>query len=167
MSDPTAHQPEPDDPQKPAGGTAGMAGMLKDPPTLAAAGLIAAEVFAVVAGWFGFLADPSGAGFRGRLLNLTSTVDVGDVALLGIAIALLLLTVDPPGGIPRSLLMDVAAVLAAVMAVYGVVRALVVISEKGSALLRFDGFVATIGVALAASTIAFYAASESFLKKRP
>jgi hypothetical protein len=143
-----------------------MAGMLKDPPTLAATGLIAAEVFAVVAGWFGFLADPLLSGFRGRLLNLTNTVDVGDVALLGIAVALLLLTADPPGGIPRSMLLQVTAVLAAIMAVYGVIRALVVISEHGSALLRFDSFVATIGVAIAAGTVAFYAASESFLKSR-
>ena len=157
MSDPMAPPPGP---------TGGMAGMLKDPPTLAATGLIAAEVFAVVAGWFGFLADPLLSGFRGRLLNLTNTVDVGDVALLGIAVALLLLTADPPGGIPRSLLLQVTAVLAAIMAVYGVIRALVVISEHGSALLRFDSFVATIGVAIAAGTVAFYAASESFLKSR-
>jgi hypothetical protein len=140
--------------------------MLQDPPTLAATGLIAAEVFAVVAGWFGFLADPLSSGFRGRLLNLTNTVDVGDVALLGIAVALLLLTVDPPGGIPRSLLLQVTAVLAAIMAVYGVIRALVVLSEKGLVLLRFDGFLATVGVAIAAGTVAFYAASESFLKSR-
>ena len=56
--------------------------------------------------------------------------------------------------------------LAAIMALYGVIRAVVVLSESGSAVLRFDSFVATIGVALGAATIAFYAASESFLKKR-
>lgn len=61
----------------------GIKGMIQDAPTLAATGLMAAVAFATVAGISGFLVDPGSAGFRGRLLNLTDAVDVGDVALLG------------------------------------------------------------------------------------
>jgi len=167
MTDPELHPPGPDDPKKSPGVPAvpsGIKGLLNDPPTLAATGLLAAVVFATVAGFFGFIHDPGSAGFRGRLLSLTDTVDVGDVALLGIAVVLLLLTVDPPGGIPRAILLEAAAALAAIITGYGIIRALVLISESGSGLLRFDGFVATLGVAIAAATVAFYAARESFLK---
>jgi hypothetical protein len=142
----------------------GIVGMIQDAPTLAASGLIAAVGFATVAGLFGFLVNPGSEGFRGRLLNLTDTVDVGDVALLGIAAALLLLTVDPPGGIPRSLLLVVTSGLAAIITGYGVIRALVLLSESGPALIRLDQFIATLGVAIAAATVAYYAARESFLK---
>jgi hypothetical protein len=144
----------------------GKAGMTADPSTLAATGLLAAVVFAIVAGLINFLADPSPAGFRLRLLQLTNTVDVGDVALLGIAVALMLLTPDPPGGISRPLLLRVTAGLSAVISFYGLIRALVIMSETGSVVLRFGNFVATVGVAIAAATVAFYAAKESFLKQR-
>lgn len=142
------------------------AGMAADPSTLAATGLLAAVLFAVGAGFINFLADPSPAGFRLRLLQLTETVDVGDVALLGIAVALLLLTPDPPGGFSRPILLQVTAGLGAVITLYGLIRALVVISTVGPVLLRLGGFVATVGVAIAAATVAFYAAKESFLKQR-
>jgi hypothetical protein len=139
--------------------------MAADPSTLAATGLIAAVLFAIVAGFIGFLGEPVAGGFRTRLLNLTVTVDVGDVALLGVAVALLLLTPDPPGGFSRSLLLQAVAALAAVITVLGVIRAIVRISEDLGFLFRFSNFIATVGVAIAAATVGFYAAKESFLKK--
>ena len=155
--------------QPPSGGTTqdprGVSGMAADPSTLAATGLLAAVLFAVVAGVINFFGDPGGITMSERLLALTETVDVGDVALLGIAVALLLLTPDPPGGIDRPLLLRIDAVLAAVIAVYGVVRALVLASQDGVALFRGAGFIATIGVAIPAATVAFYAAKESFLNQ--
>jgi len=140
--------------------------MVADPSTLAATGLLAAVVFATGAGLIGFLADPGSAGFRGRLLALTNTVDVGDVALLGIAVALLLLTPDPPGGFARPLLLQATAGLAGIISIYAVIRSLVLISSEGSVLLLLSGFIATVGVGIAAATISFYAAKESFLKKQ-
>jgi len=140
--------------------------MAADPSTLAATGLIGAVVFAIVGGFLGFLGHPLVLGFRGRLLNLTDTVDVGDVALLGIAVALLLLTPDPPGGLSRSLLLQATAALAAVITLFGVIRALVIISEDIGVAARLSGFVATVGVATAAATVGFYAAKESFLKRQ-
>ncbi len=139
--------------------------MMSDAPTLAATGLIVAVGCATVAGFFGFLVNPGSAGFRGRLLNLTNTVDVGDVALLGIAAVLLLLTADPPGGIPRSVLLTVTSALAAVIAGYGVIRTVVLISISGSAVLRIDEFIATLGVAVAAATVGYYTARASFFKR--
>jgi len=139
--------------------------MAADPSTLAATGLVAAVIFAIGAGLIGFLGEPLVGGFRGRLLNLTNTVDVGDVALLGIAVALLLLTPDPPGGLSRSLLLQVTAGLAGIITIYGLIRALVILSEDVSVSIGLSGFVATLGVAVAAATVGFYAAKESFLKK--
>jgi len=139
--------------------------MAADPSTLAATGLVAAVLFAIGAGLIAFLADPGLSGFRGRLLNLTNTVDVGDVAILGIAVALLLLTPDPPGGFSRSLLLQVTAGLAAIITIYGLIRSLVILSEDVSVAVGLSGFVATLGVAIAAATVGFYAAKESFLKK--
>ena len=144
----------------------GVTGMAADPSTLASTGLLAAVLFAVVAGIINFFGDPGGLSFADRLLALTETVDVGDVALLGIAVALLLLTPDPPGGIDRPLLLRIDAVLATVIAVYGVVRALVLLGHEGVFLFRLAGFIATVGVAMAAATVAFYAAKESFLKRQ-
>jgi hypothetical protein len=145
----------------------GVQGIIADPATLASTGLLIAVLFAVVAGIIGFFTDANviTSGFRGRMLNLTDTVDVGDVALLGIAVALLLLTPDPPGGVRRDLLMQVDCVLAAIITVYGVIRALVLISVSGSSALRLSGFISTVGVAIAAATIAFWAARESFMKQ--
>ena len=96
----------------------GIQGIIKDPATLASTGLLIAVLFAVVAGLVGFFttANVLDTGFKARMLNLTDTVDVGDVALLGIAVALLLLTPDPPGGVRRDLLMQVDCVLSATMA---------------------------------------------------
>lgn len=148
------------------GRTGGMAGMVADPSTLAASGLIAAVLFAIGAGLIGFFGDPGEAGFRGRLLYLTNTVDVGDVAILGLAVVLLLLTPDPPGGFARPLLLQATAALAAIIAVYSVIRALTLVSASGSVPLRVSDFIATVGVGLAAATLAFYAATESFLKKK-
>ncbi len=147
--------------------------MVADPSTLAATGLIAAVLFAIVAGLIAFFGNPRPFGFQGRLLNLTNTVDVGDVALLGIAVALLLLTPDPPGGFARSLLLLAVAALSAVISFYAVIRALVLISgsrdvyfNRTAAPLRLSGFIATVGVGIAAATVGFYAAKESFLKKQ-
>jgi hypothetical protein len=150
MTDPDAH---------------GIKGMYEDAPTLAATGLMAAVAFATVAGFFGFLVNPGAEGFRGRLLNLTDTVDVGDIALLGIAAALLLLTPDRPGGIPRTVLLTVTSWLAILTTGYGLVRAVVLLSRKGAVLIRVDQTLATIGVAIAAATVAHYAARHSFLKR--
>lgn len=139
--------------------------MAADPSTLAATGLIAAVLFAIGAGLIAVLGDPGATGMRGRLLNLTNTVDVGDVALLGLAVALLLLTPDPPGGVARPLLLQLTALLAGIISFYAVVRSLVLISLDTDAPARLAGFIATVGVGIAAATIAFYAAKESFLKK--
>jgi hypothetical protein len=143
-----------------------VTGMAADPSTLASTGLLAAVLFAVVAGVINFFGDVGGITLADRLLLLTETVDVGDVALLGIAVALLLLTPDPPGGIDRPTLLRLDALLAAVIAVLGVVRALVLVTNDGVALFRFAGFIATIGVAIAAATVAFYAAKEASLKRQ-
>ncbi len=140
--------------------------MAADPSTLAATGLLAAVLFAIGAGMIALLGDPGAAGIRGRLLNLTNTVDVGDVALLGIAVALLLLTPDPPGGLSRPFLLQLTAALAGIIAVYAVVRSLVIVSSSIDAAARLAGFVATVGVGMAAATVGFYAAKESFLKKQ-
>jgi hypothetical protein len=162
---PAAPPPEPPgQPKQPSG----FSGLFQDPSTLAATGLLLAVLCAVAAGVFKFLGDMGGGfSFRYYLLELTGTADVGDVALLGIAVALLLLTPDPPGGIERPLLLRVDAVLAGVIALYGVIRSLVLLAEEGVSVVgRFGLFIQTIGVALAAATIAFYAAKESFLKQR-
>lgn len=145
----------------------GLKGMFHDPSTLAATGLLVAVLFAVVAGILNFLADPGlGGDLQTRLMALTNTVDVGDIALLGIAVALLLLTPDPPGGIERHLLMKADAALATVIAIFAVIRTFLLLIESGTAVLaRGSGFLATLGVAVAAATIAFYAAKESFLKE--
>jgi len=136
--------------------------MLADASTLASTGLLAAVLFATGAGIINFLGDPGTAGFRGRLLQLTNTVDVGDVALLGIAVALLLLTPDPPGGFSRKLLLQVDALLGVIIAIFGIVRALVVLTEPHVAFLfRSASFISNIGVVIAAATVAFYAAKES------
>ena len=149
----------PSDPQ-------GVEGMAADPSTLAATGLLVAVLFAIGAGIINCLANPEiSLTLSQRLILLTETVDVGDVALLGISVALLLLTPDPPGGVNRPLLLQIDAVLAAVIAVFGVIRALVLLTQDNPVLFRFAGFIATIGVAVAAATVAFYAAKESFLKK--
>jgi hypothetical protein len=155
MTDSSSGAPEPH----------GVSGMAADPSTLASTGLLAAVLFAVGAGVINFLGDPGGGGIQTRLLALTETVDVGDVALLGITVALLLLTPDPPGGINRPLLLRLDALLGAVIALFGVIRAFVLVSQDAIILYRLAGFLATIGVALAAATVAFYAYRESGLKE--
>src|SRR5437762_2270754 len=135
------------------GRVSGLTGMAADPSTLAATGLIIAEIFAVIAGIIGVFADPVTGGVRARLLNLTDTVDVGDVAVLGIAVALLLVTPDPPGGIRRPLLLQLSALLGAIISISGIVRAITLVSQSGSTALRIDSFLATIGVAIASATI--------------
>ena len=160
--------PPPSAPASPPATASGepKANVFSDPSELAATGLIAAVLFAIVAGLFNFMAEVGPFGdFSNRLLALTQTVDVGDVALLGIATALLLLTPDPPGGMGRPMLLNVTAALSAIISAYGVIRSLVILTGNGDALGKFAGFVATLGVALAAATVAFYAAKESFLKK--
>lgn len=172
MSDPQA-QPaasEPSPRQSVRGSEHGLQGMVSDASTLASTGLILAVLFSILGGIIGAfsdhgLSDLATSGARVRLLNLTDTVDVGDVALLGIAVALLLLTPDPPGGINRPTLLRGVAVLAGVVTVFGIIRSLVIISGDIDGTLRASGFVSTVGVAFAAATVAYYAARESFLKK--
>ncbi len=172
MSDPYAQQqPAAVPPVAPAvpvaeqPGPKGIIGMFRDPSTLASTGLLTAVAFAVVAGLFAMLDGSLGGDIRDRLLALTSTVDIGDVAILGIAVALLLLTPDPPGGVSRPLLLQLSAVLSGVIMIFELIRAFVVLAQEGDALGRIGGFVATLGVAIAAFTMAFYAAKESFLKE--
>ncbi len=139
--------------------------MVSDASTLASTGLILAVLFAIIGGIIGAFADVATGGTRAHLLNLTDTVDVGDVALLGLAVALLLLTPDPPGGINRPTLLQSVAGLAGIITIFGVIRALVLISDTDtSGALRASGFISTVGVAVAAATVAYYAARESFLK---
>lgn len=140
----------------------GFSGLFQDPSTLAATGLLLAVLFAIVAGLFSGLEEGT---IQEHLLALTNTVDVGDVALLGIAGALLVVTPDPPGGIPRPLLLQAATLFAAIIAVFGVVRAVVVVSEAGTTFGRVSGFLATLGVALASATVAFWTAKESLVKE--
>lgn len=144
----------------------GFLGMFQDPATLAATGLLLAVLLAVIAGLINVLDGASVIGAQARLMALTDTVDSGDVALVGIAVALLLVTPDPPGGIPRSLLLQFSAVIAGVIGIFGVIRAMVLLFDANSdAMLRGSGFLATLGVAAAAATVSFYAAKESFRKE--
>jgi len=144
----------------------GFSGMFQDPATLAATGLLFAVLFAVVAGLINVLDGATAVDAQARFMALTDTVDSGDVALVGIAVALLLVTPDPPGGIPRSLLLQFSAVISGVIAIFGIIRAFVLLSDSGaSSLFRGSGFVATLGVAVAAATVSFYAAKESFRKE--
>jgi uncharacterized membrane protein len=80
------------------------------------------------------------------------------VAVLGVAVALLVLTPDPPGGIPRKILLQWSVALGVIISVFAVIRAFVEVSIDGAAIGRLQGFLATIGVAIAAATVAFYAA---------
>jgi len=50
----------------------------------------------------------------------------------------------------RSVLLQVSSVLAAIITVFGVIRAFVLISESIDGALRVSSFLATIGVAIAA-----------------
>ena len=143
-----------------------LGGLFRDPATLAATGLLIASAFNVVAGFINVFTDPEGEGIRGRLLSLTDVVEIGDVALLGLAVALLVLTVDPPGGLSRPLLLNLNSALASIIAVFGVVRAVVFVSLSGPIPYRVAGFIVTIGIAIAAATVAYWAARESFLKEQ-
>ncbi len=144
----------------------GFIGIFNDPSTLAATGFIVAVMCSAGAGLVNFLSDAGSSELKVRLLQLTDTVDIGDVAVLGIAIVLLLLTPDPPGGVPRPLLMQADAVVSALVAVFGVVRALVLLTADGDAAGRVANFVTTMGVAIAAATVAFWAVRESLRKER-
>lgn len=144
----------------------GLGGMVADPSTLAATGLIGAVLFAIGAGLLAFLGEPFSGGFRIRLLNLTATVDAGHVALLGIAVALLLLTPDPPGGFSRPLLLQMTAGLAGIITIFALLRAPVILFEDAFGVsLRLSGCIAALGVAIAAATVAIYAAKKSFPNK--
>ncbi|GEM_PF-1725367 len=141
-----------------------MGGLFQDPSTLAATGLLVASIFNIIGGFINVFTDPLGDGIRGRLLLLTDVVEIGDVALLGLVVALLVLTVDPPGGISRSTLLNVTAALAGVVAAFGVLRAFVLLFESGPWPFRLAGFLVTIGITVAAATVSYWAARESFLK---
>jgi hypothetical protein len=165
----TAPQDQPQGPGPTPGpdeGAGMLGGLFRDPATLAATGLLIASAFNVVAGFINVFTDPEGEGVRGRLLSLTDVVEIGDVALLGVAVGLLVLTVDPPGGISRPLLLNVASALASIVAVFGVIRAVVVVSLEGPWPFRIASFIVTIGIAVAAATVAYWAARESFLKEQ-
>jgi len=163
------------EPQGPTGGTdpstggspGAMGGMFRDPSTLAATGLLLASALNVLGGIINSLSNPGVGGFRERLYQLTDVVEIGDVALLGLAVALLVLTTDPPGGISRPLLLNVTAALSAIVGVLGVVRALTWVTDgAGPGPNRLAGFLVTVGLALAAGTVAYWAARESFLKEQ-
>ncbi len=154
-------QPAYQAPQQPTAAKS-MSGVFDDAATLVASGLLVAIAFAIVAGFINFLGDPGPlGGFRERLLALTLTVDVGDIALLGVAVAMLVLTPDPPGGIPRKVLLLAAGGMSAIITLFGVIRALVVLTAEGEILFRFAAFVATSGLVLAAATIAFFAMKQA------
>ena len=147
MNEPQVPQgptPPPDD----AGSAGILGGLFRDPSTLAATGLLVASIFNVVGGFINFFSDPVGEGIRGRLLSLTDVVEIGDVALLGLVVTLLVVTVDPPGGIDRPLLLNVAAAVAGIIAAFGLLRAFVLLFESGTGLFRLSGFLVTIGAAL-------------------
>lgn len=149
----------------PAQGSKGVNGLFSDAATLVATGLLLASAFAILAGGINFLGDPGKyGGLRERIVALTITVDVGDIALLGVAVAMLVLTPDPPGGIPRKVLLWISAALSAIITLLGVIRGLEVITEDGSGIYRFAGFVATAGLVVAAATIAFFSAKEASVR---
>jgi hypothetical protein len=137
--------------------------MFQDPSTLAATGLLAAALFAIVAGLISGLDDGT---MSDHLMALTNTVDVGDVALIGIAGALLVVTPDPPGGIPRPLLLQASSLFAGIIAVFGLIRSVVILTDAGTTIGRLSGFLATLGVALASATVSFWTARESLVKER-
>jgi len=141
----------------------GMKGMAADPSTLASTGLLLAVLLAIVAGFLHVIAEAVDT--ESRLLALTGTVDSGDVALVGIAVALLLCTPDPPGGIHRSLLLQFAAVLAGIITIFELIRTAAIVMGDGTAIVLTSDVLATLGVAAAAATVSFYAAKESFLKE--
>lgn len=164
MSESQGQPYEPGQPNTPPGGPSepsGFSGMFQDPSTLASTGLLTANLLAICAGLINFLGNPGILGFRGRLLALTTTVDVGDIALVGIAVALLVVTPDPPGGIPRKLLLQVATGLAGIITLFGAIRALELLTESTGITTKLAGFLATVGVMLAAATVSFYAARAS------
>jgi hypothetical protein len=135
----------------------GVSGLSQDPSTLASTGLLAAEVLAIVAGIINLFA--TAPDLQTRLLNMTTSVDVGDVAVIGVAVALLVLTPDPPGGIPRHILLRWSVVLGVIIAVFAAIRAILELTQDGlEAVTRIQAFLATGGVAIAAATVAFYAA---------
>jgi hypothetical protein len=134
----------------------GVSGLGQDPSTLASTGLLAAELLAVIAGVLNAFA--TAPDLQTRLLALTTSVDVGDVAVLGVAVALLVLTPDPPGGIPRRILLQWSVILGVIIAVFATIRAFVDLTADGDFIPRGQSFLATIGVAIASATVAFYAA---------
>lgn len=167
MNEPQDTPGPPPPPSPNDSGSAGiLGGLFRDPSTLAATGLLVASIFNVVGGFINFFSDPVGEGIRGRLLSLTDVVEIGDVALLGLVVALLVLTVDPPGGIDRPLLLNVTAAVAGIIAAFGILRAFVLLAESGPAPFRLAGFLVTIGITLAAATVSYWAARESFLKEQ-
>jgi hypothetical protein len=150
-----ASTPEPGD-NRPGG----LSGLAADASTLAATGLLVASAFAIAAGVLNALDSTGVTDLRDRLLKLTYPVDIQDVALLGVAVVLLLVTPDPHGGFNRNVLLRIGAVLSGVVSLFGIVRALVVMTGSGAMLGRFAQFIAVLGVALAAATVTYYAATE-------
>jgi len=157
----------PNQPAAPAPDPSGMKGMFHDASTLAATGLLLAVALAIVAGLFNAATNQIMNETRERLLSLTNTVDVGDVALIGLAVALLILTPDPPGGVDRPILLKLAGILSFLIAVYGVIRSVVLAANTNEAVIaRLADFLATMGVALAAATVGYFAFKESSLHKK-
>lgn len=168
MSEPQGQPFVPQQPGNTGGGQSAsknLGGMFNDAATLVATGLLVAAAFAIFAGFINFLGDPGPfGGLRERIVALTITVDVGDIALLGVAVAMLVLTPDPPGGIPRKYLLWVTAGLSAIITVLGGIRALEVLTNKSDFIFRFAGFVAITGLVIAAATIAFFAIKEASVR---
>jgi len=144
----------------------GVKGMFQDASTLASTGLIFAVFLAIGAGLINFAGDHGDIDMKARLLFLTDTVDVGDVALLGIAVALLLLTPDPPGGVPRSFLMRTAAIMSGVTMLYMLIRSAVLLTGTGDFVVALANSVTTLGVAVAAFTVTYYAWKEASIMEK-
>ena len=165
MTDPQSQYPAPEQSAQPntapTKSPSGFSGWFHDPATLAASGLLLAVGCAVLAGFLNVMVSAGAPDLHDRLMALTETVDVGDIALLGIAVALLVITPDPPGGIDRPVLLRFGVLLGVIITIFGAIRSVTLVLEPGSRLFRVSGFIATFGVAVAAATIAFYAAREA------
>jgi hypothetical protein len=57
--------------------------------------------------------------------------------------------------------MQFASLLSGIIAVFDLIRAIVVLVDDGTGVARLSGFITTLGVSIAAATISFYAARVS------
>ena len=142
-----------------------MGGLFRDPSTLAATGLLIASSFNVIAGLINVFTDPRGKAsedgccrsptwWRSAMWPCWRWPPPSWCSP------------STPGGISRPFLLNTTSVLAAVVAVFGVIRAVAPLASlDGPVTYRVAGFVVTIGIAVAAATVSYWAARESFLKE--